>query len=111
MSEFDFLPVLQCCGKSVTLVRANQESREEGLALIQARALSGRQFIPSPLGVERCESFLYLGEAGLSLDGMEEGYLICDGVSYGIESAQAVYIGKELSHWRAVLRMRDEVSG
>lgn len=83
----------------------------EGYAFLQAvpeRKERGRQFVPSPLGIVREERFLYLGEAELSLEGMDGGYLLCEGRAYAISSAQAIYLGKTLSHWRAILTLREE---
>lgn len=111
MRSFNISRVLQQFGKPVTLVRAGEVAGREGFAFLQAvaeRKERGRQFVPSPLGIMRDECFLYLGEARLSLDGMEGGYLLCEGRFYVISSAQPVYVGKMLSHWRAVLTLKEE---
>lgn len=111
MRSFSISRVLQQFGKPVTLICKGEVAGREGFAFLQAvaeRKERGRQFVPSPLGMMRDERFLYFGEASLSLDGMEGGYLLCEGDFYVISSAQPVYVGKTLSHWRAVLTRKEE---
>lgn len=102
---------LRQMGRQVLLFRPDVE-RLETWGVLQAvpeRRERGRQFVPTELGVVQEERFLYLGEAAVSLAGMEGGFLRCGGVDYTVQSAQAVYLGEVLTHWRAVLRVRDEV--
>lgn len=111
MRSLSISPVLRQFGKAVTVVRAGEVTGREGFAFLQPvpeRKERGRQFVPSPLGMVREERFLYLGDAGLSLENMEGGYLLCEGRCYVVSSAQAVYMGKTLSHWRALLSLREE---
>lgn len=111
MRSFSIAPLLRQFGTPVTAVRAGELSGREGFAFLQAVSEGkerGRQFVPSPLGIFRDERFLYLGEAELSLEGMEGGYLLCEGRFYVVSSAQPVYVGKTLSHWRAILTRKEE---
>lgn len=112
MSGNQFSRVLSRWGKLVTLYRPGSETGEVGRAIIQPvpeRRERGGQFVPTPLGLMRAECFLYLGDAALSLEDCDGGYLLCAGTAYGISSAQAVPLGEGMSHWRAVLTIRDEV--
>lgn len=97
-------------GRPVERILPGEET-VQGFAIVQVvpeRRERGRQFVPSPLGTVRDERFLYLGEPALSLENMDAGYLRCEGEDYVICAAQAVYGGATLSHWRAVLRHREE---
>ena len=66
------------------------------------------QEMPTPLGRVRRDRFLYLGEPGVPLEGMERGYVRWQGKRLRVQAAQAVYAGKRVSHWWAVLRLMDE---
>lgn len=98
---------LRRLGQVVSLQRPG-EAAIVSFGVLQALPLAraaGEQFVPTALGLVREERFLYLGEATVSLLGMEEGFLDCAGQRYRIESAQAVYVGKRLAYWRALLRV------
>lgn len=109
MSKRGITQVMRRFGTPVKVIHAGEA--REGFAFLQPvpeRKERGRQFVPSSLGIVREERFLYLGEANLSLEGMDGGYLRCEGRAYAISSAQAIYLGKTLSHWRAILTLREE---
>ena len=86
----------------------------EGYAFLQhvsERRERGRQFVPSAGGILREERFLYLGQADFSLPLDEpSARILCDGIAYRIESAQAIYLGKQLHHWRALLSVEEEAA-
>ncbi|MCI2106214.1 MAG: hypothetical protein LKK00_05775 [Intestinimonas sp.] len=65
-----------------------------------------RQEVPSPMGVVRKDQFLYFGPANASLDGVTD--LSCGGTDYEPQAAQPIQSGRGVSHWWAVLRVRDE---
>lgn len=65
------------------------------------------QQVPTPLGEARRDRFLYLGPPGVSLEGLEDGYLQCGAVRYEVMQAQPIYVGECISHWWGLLRPRD----
>lgn len=106
-----FSRVLRRFGKAVRLYDRDGALVGEGKAFLQA--ISERdawQFSPTVLGVAREERFLYLGEAALALRADEGLLLCCDGISYRIARAQPVFVGKTCCHWRAILRLQEEVA-
>lgn len=108
MLDGTFQRILARYGQDVELCRAGGVAR--GRAFLQPvleRREDWKQALPTPLGVVRRDRFLYLGEPGLALEGPGEGFLRCRGTAYEILACQAVWVGEELSHWWAVLRVRD----
>lgn len=95
-------------GQRAEIVRGNG-TRTAARAFIQPVRESREAQIPSPLGVGRQDRFLYLGEPGVPLDGPEGCYVRWQGRRLEVVNAQAIYIGDEPSHWRAVLTAGDEV--
>ncbi len=110
-ASISFSRVLRRYGRAVTLCDRDGKPLGEGKGFLQAIPENdAKQFSPTPLGLARQERFLYLGEAGLALRAQDDQLLCCDGLRYRIERAQPVFLGKELCHWRALLRRQDEVS-
>jgi len=55
----------------------------------------------------RQDQWRYLGDPAVSLEGMEDGYLLWQGHAYQMIAAHPVLLGGEINHWWAVLRRRD----
>lgn len=111
MGNVSFERILERYGQKVDVYYGESRVGVPARAFLQPvleRREDWKQEVPSPLGMARQDRFLYMGEAGVPLDGIGEGFLMCRGVRYEVQAAQAVYVGKELSHWWAVLRIRDE---
>ncbi len=102
MSAFE--TILARYGRPVEL---RQKAAEPGIvtaAFLQAMAGGEeRERVPTRLGTLREETLLYLGDPNCSLEGLEEGGILCDGVLYEVRSARLVWMGNRPSHWRAVL--------
>lgn len=70
-----------------------------------------RQWTPTPLGRRRQDRFLYLGEPGLDLNGLEDGgYVEWGGQAYEVIRAHPVELGTRTLYWWAVLRVREEAT-
>lgn len=99
-----FIRLLEQYGQAIRVERKGQ--RTEGRAFLQPvleRREDWGQYLPTPVGVERKDRFLYLGEPGLGLEAGDR--VVCRGVEYSVQAAQAIYVGEELSHWWGVLRI------
>ena len=104
-----FKRILSRCGKTVTLCPPNGGETVETKAFLQPlRKGVDRQFLPTPQGLTRQEQFLYLGDPDADMAALADGCLLCDGASYEVLSAQKIFLGKEPSHWRAVLKLGEE---
>lgn len=66
-----------------------------------------RQEVPTPLGVRDQARFLYLGPPEVPLEGLGDGFLEWRGRRFQVRVCQPVYVGETLSHWWAVLEVRD----
>lgn len=66
------------------------------------------QSLPSVLGRREKGLYLYLGPAGVPLDQLGDGYLESGGKRFGVQAAEAVSVGTEVSHWWALLSPREE---
>lgn len=110
MRQGDFEGLLERYGQVVSVHYGGSQVGVPARGFLQPileRREDWKQELPTPLGVARRDRFLYLGEAGVPLEGMGEGFILCHGTRYQVQVAQAVYVGEELSHWWAVLRVRD----
>lgn len=99
-------------GQRVTVLRNGEKTTALGRAFLQPildRREDWKQRRPSPLGLTRRDRFLYLGEPDLPL-GMGDK-VTCLGVDYEVQAAQPIRVGETLSHWWAVLRIRDREGG
>ena len=95
-------------GQSVTVRSGTTQETAAGRAFLQPildRREDWKQRRPSPLGLARKDRFLYLGEPDLPLSMGDK--VTCLGVDYEVQAAQAIRVGEMLTHWWAVLRMRD----
>lgn len=103
--------ILKEYGRQVSLEPVGAQDAPTGWALIQPVPMgkeAARQLLPTELGLVREDRFLYLGEAGLSLEGVS--YLTCGEKDYDISAAQLVWLGNVPSHWRALLTVREEAA-
>ena len=66
------------------------------------------QTVPTPLGAMCPDRWLYLGPPETPLEGLEGGYLQMGERRFAVMRAQPVYVGGEVSHWRAVLAPWEE---
>ena len=64
------------------------------------------QSLPSPLGWQREDRFLYLGDPNCPLSSCGD-WVEFEGNGYAVISAHPVYVGASVSHIWAVLRPRD----
>lgn len=64
------------------------------------------QSLPSPLGWQREDRFLYLGDPNHPLSDHGD-WVEFEGAGYAVVSAHPVYVGNSVSHIWAVLRPRD----
>lgn len=64
------------------------------------------QSLPSPLGWQREDRFLYLGDPNCPLSNHGD-WVEFEGNGYAVTSAHPVYVGASVSHIWAVLRPRD----
>ncbi len=90
-------------GQTVTVCYGDGQSKQVARAVFQPvleRREDWRQEVPTPLGLVQRDRFLYFGEPGVSLESCD--YLVWNGGRFRLQSAQPVYMGDELSHWRAV---------
>lgn len=93
-------------GQSVEVLRAGEITPAR--AFLQPMASrEERQAMPTPLGVRREDQFLYLGQAQVELKAGESRVRWQGGV-YQVRSAHPIYVGRELSHWWAVLVPADK---
>lgn len=91
-------PVVLHQGDTTVEARAFlQPIREKGQA----------QSLPSPLGWQREDRFLYLGDPSCPLTANRSDWVEFEGEGYTVTSAHPVYVGSSVSHIWAVLRPRD----
>lgn len=91
-----------CCNRDGTVAW-------EGTVFLQPVTEKERQVSAGALGAFRTDKFLCLSPAelcpGAPVDG---GWLECGGGKYAVIAAQPVYVGREQTHWWAVLEVKDE---
>ncbi|MEG1858153.1 MAG: hypothetical protein RR216_05380 [Pseudoflavonifractor sp.] len=64
--------------------------------------------LPTPLGAVKRTRYLYLGDPEVRPEGPGEGYILWQGRRFRVVTAQAVFLGDRVNHWRAVLTEQDE---
>lgn len=99
-----FEEILARYGQDVTVSYSDGRPQAAARAFLQPvveRREDWRQTVPTALGIVRRDRFLYLGEPRVSLEGGEA--LIWKGRRFWIQTLQPIYIGKNLSHWWAVV--------
>ena len=99
MSLFEGL--LQRYGQRVLLWREGAEEGTACRAFLQPIRERGEQVQASPLGAVRQDKWLCLGEPGIALEGLGDGFIQWAGRRFRVISAQPFYLGTVFSHWRA----------
>ena len=97
-----FQGLLDRYGQSVTVQNGTTQETAAGRAFLQP-ILDRREDWKQ--GLARKDRFLYLGEPDLPLSMGDK--VTCLGVDYEVQAAQAIRVGEMLTHWWAVLRVRD----
>lgn len=83
------------------------DSAVDARAFLQPIREKGQaQSLPSPLGWQREDRFLYLGDPNHSLSDHGD-WVEFEGAGYAVVSAHPVHVGNSVSHIWAVLRPRD----
>lgn len=105
-----FRDVLARYGQTVELHCGGDEAGVPLKAFVQAISdRSEEQFLPTPLGRDRRDKFLYLGDPDGALDCLgERGYVLWRGGRYRARAAHPVYVGDAVNHWWAVLEPLEE---
>ena len=97
--------LLEQYGQRVTVCTAGRETACR--AFLQPIRERVRQKLPTPLGRARQDQWLYLGGPAVPLDGPPGGTVAWNGLRFDVRTAQPIYVGDRLSHWWAVLTVRD----
>lgn len=93
-------------GQEVEVVRGEEYvSTRAFLQPILSKREDAHQYLPTPLGLRREDSFLYLGMEELTAGQDRVGW---NGQKFCVQTAQPIYVGSELSHWWAVLVPADK---
>lgn len=83
------------------------DSTVDARAFLQPIREKGQaQSLPSPLGWQREDQFLYLGDPNRPLTANRD-WVEFEGSGYAVVSAHPVHVGNSVSHIWAVLRPRD----
>lgn len=84
----------------------SSEGNVETRAFLQpilGKSKNQEQWIPTPLGRQWEDRFLYLGPAEVPLQAGGRGHIQWGERRFEIVTAHPIYIGREISHWWAVL--------
>lgn len=84
--------------------RADAETRAFLQPMVERRE-DWRQEVPTPLGIMRRDRFLYLGDPAVTLE--EADRVECGGRGYRVRTRELIRVGREASHWWAVLEPED----
>lgn len=91
-------------GQTVELEWEYQSQRTKTKALIQPileKNRENQQYLPTPMGVQRLDRYLYLGLAEIAADkGMRVHW---GSLCFSVQTAHPIYIGDTLCHWWGVL--------
>lgn len=106
MMDAAWAALLAKYGQQVVLHQGDTEV--DARAFLQPIREKGQaQSLPSPLGWQREDRFLYLGDPNRPLTANCD-WVEFEGEGYAVTSAHPVYVGSSVSHIWAVLRPRDE---
>lgn len=103
----EWAAILARYGQTVTVYQGEGGSGIDTRAFLQPILEKDHDFVPSPLGLRNEERFLYLGAPEVELSVEKRSVVDWGGKQFEVYSAREVYVGKELSHYWAVLRPRD----
>ena len=105
MMDAAWAALLAKYGQRVVLHQGN--STVDARAFLQPIREKGQaQSLPSPLGWQREDRFLYLGDHNRPLTANRD-WVEFEGSGYAVVSAHPVHVGNSVSHIWAVLRPRD----
>lgn len=105
MMDAAWAALLTKYGQRVVLHQGN--SMVDTRAFLQPIREKGQaQSLPSPLGWQREDRFLYLGDPNHPLSDHGD-WVEFEGAGYAVVSAHPVHVGNSVSHIWAVLRPRD----
>lgn len=105
MMDAAWAALLTKYGQRVVLHQGN--SMVDTRAFLQPIREKGQaQSLPSPLGWQREDRFLYLGDPNHPLSDHGD-WVEFEGAGYAVVSVHPVYVGNSVSHIWAVLRPRD----
>lgn len=84
----------------------------ESRGFIRPKAADDPNITRKPLapGISNDESYLLIAAAGAMTGMPDERTLVCGGLEYEILRVHPLFIGEELSHWEAVMRLKGAVS-
>lgn len=104
-----FSDILARYGQQVTVYRSGEAQGTVCRAFLQPiLERQGRQDVPTALGTICRGRWLYLGDPLIPLDRLEDGCVQWKGQRFEVVRVQPIYVGETLSHWWAVLKLRDE---
>ena len=104
-----FGTVLARYGQSVSVHRDGQAEGTACRAFVQPiLERTEAQECPTVLGTVCTDRWLYLGDPAVSLEDLGSGYVRWGTRKLEVLRAQPIYVGAELSHWWAVLKLREE---
>jgi hypothetical protein len=107
-----FERMLERYGQEVTIYFDGAEAQKVSTrAFIQPvlnRNKSWFQRQYTSLGTTRERLYLYMGAADVPLDQLGQGYLESGEKQFDVGAAEPVFVGTELSHWWALLTLREE---
>lgn len=99
--------VLRRYGRPAVLWRNGGQT--VGTALVQPLYEKAHREIPTPLGLQRTDRFLYLGEAALAVDQLgQEDWIVWENQSYRVVNAQPVALGRTVLYRWAILEPRED---
>ncbi len=100
-------PMLSSCGREVELCKPNGE-KQKFKALIQPLRYKNKMYLDgiyTEIGFNSQGHYLYIGPPEIDLTATADGeFLSADGVSYQIDRAEKVYMGKEPFYIWAIIR-------
>lgn len=103
MTDGTVVRLMKKYGQEVELVRAGEAITVRAfLQPIIRQREEQQQYLPTPLGLRREDSFLYLGPAWLELKAGRDRLRWRD-QDFLVQTAQPICLGAEISHWWAVL--------
>ena len=103
--QFD--EILRRCGREVTLESGGGQNRVRAFVQHIRKEQTDAPAEPTAFGPADLRRWLYIGPKDAALQAGDKVH--CGEESYTVQTAAAVYVGAEQSHWWAVLRPTREV--